>query len=181
MLTYYVSNMILRHLTGGLRNSGSGNTGIVLTTDCYIGLFTGEPYTLPADADDSNDGERYKHEVETTVDGKLTGYERQLIGKGDDSNHASSWFNKIGTNNQPGDAKYGKCENVDLIYFPEVLQSWGKISYVGLFDSKTDGHLLAYARLKEEDGVTDATIEPDIRQLPIIRKGQLTLEFDKLN
>lgn len=176
MLTYYVSNMILRHLTGGFRNDG-----LVITTDCYIGLFTTEPYDLNTkagkDACDSGTGYE-EHEVKTTADGVLTGYERQLIGRGADKNDDSRWFNKIGINGQPGSAEYGKCENVDLIYFPEVLpeQGWGEISYVGLFDSKTDGHLLAYAQLKDEHG--DVTpINPQKGQLPIIRKGQLELEL----
>lgn len=171
MLTYYVSNMILKHLTGGFRNSGSG---MLVTTDCYIGLFTGIPYDLENDADRAacNLGTGFHNEIAAGDNG----YERQLIGKGGDDNRASSWFNKIGANNQPANAVDGKCENVDLIYFPEVLQEWGEISYVGLFDSKTNGKLLAYAHLKDEDG-NDTTILPKVGELPIVRKNQLKLEL----
>lgn len=176
MLTYYVSNMILKHLTGGLRNSGN-SAGIVLTADCYIGLFTDIPYDLENDADRAacNLGTGFHNEVEAGANG----YERQLIGKGANENNASSWFNKIGIDNTPAKAVDGKCENVDLIYFPEVLQEqgWGEISYVGLFDSKTNGKLLAYAHLKDEDG-NDTTILPNKGELPIIRKKQLKLELN---
>lgn len=88
------------------------------------------------------------------------GYGRTLLG-----NTSQALTQKMST------PALGKTENTDIIYFPEATGAWGTITHLVLYDAPTGGNLLAFGALTNSISPTNGTI-------PIIRVGELDIEFN---
>ena len=120
----------------------SGKTNMFSQYGIFLGLSTTAP---------SRDGTGY------TEPPASNGYKRTLIGA-----YGQGSTYKMGT------PSAGGIKNTDTIYFPEATGSWGTCTHYLLFDSSTEGNLLAYGPL------TDA-ITPVNGTVPLIRIEELQM------
>ena len=74
-------------------------------------------------------------------------------------------------------APYVIARNNQILYFPEATGPWGSLSYFCIFDAATNGNLVAYAPILDDQG-QPTTISPVINTIPIVRKNQLQISLD---
>lgn len=118
-------------------------SSLTSASSIYVGLSTSAPL-----ADGTN-----------VTEPSGNGYARVLLG------HSSqSMTQKMGT------VANGHVENDEIIHFPKATGSWGTITHFCIFDSASDGNLLAF-------GALDSPITPTAESIPIIRVGELTISI----
>lgn len=149
MITTPNANAILK-LFFGQQNQITG------TNKCYLGLSTSKP-----NADGSNF---------TEPDQDSTGYKRAQININVEG--AMQYTNMMSVPSE------GAIANEKEITFPEAKQAYS-VTHFGVFGQKEVGTgipLYTHA-LTNEDGTSDQTVDVDVNEVLLFRKGALSLEF----
>lgn len=124
--------------------------------DRYLALSSTEPH-----ADGTN-----VTEPEGTFE--TTGYKR-----------ISMSANIISGSNFPTEPTYDSTNDIYIIsnqidmYFYEAKSTWPTLGYFAIYDSLTNGNMLAYGSL-------ESSISPTAGTIPVIRAGQLTISEEQI-
>lgn len=158
MIATYAKVKILKGLTGN--ESGTA----ALCPNCFMGLLTSAPV-------DDMTVTAYPTYSEVSTDG--TGYERAFIGEYSQGSYSD---NKIEVKVIDG---VTTAINKNSIYFGECVDDskWAAATYFGLFNSATDGNLVAWGMIVDEDG-QPKSLKPAVNSVPVIRAGQFKITLE---
>ena len=77
-----------------------------------------------------------------------------------------------------GSASDGQIQNTDIIFFPESLSTWGKITYFGIFTASSGSTApIYYGEIKDTSGVLGVDVPQGY--VPLFRSGALKVALDR--
>lgn len=118
-------------------------TSLTLASTAYVALSTTTPTVAGGNVTEPTEN----------------GYARVLLG-----NYNQSFTQKM------GNPALGAIENKEIIYYPEATGAWGTLTHFCIYDSLTNGNLLAF-------GALTTPITPTANTIPIIRVGELDISL----